>query len=636
MMRCRFLPLLGLLLSASCPGEPVIRGLQAEVFSPGHPQNSYDNPRQIWKIWKAEPGLLHLERIDDGQVQLQIWVRQSDVWVLDAGRNQGYHVKDNDSYRYLILRSPTWPKQWGGLDLGQEAAFFQKQSAKVSPIVADGVACQHLSFNDKGYDGTLMLRKDNGAPFSLLLRRGEDSLTYLFYRKYQLDQEIPESTFRPPAQTAWQERADFGVDALYWASPGTTHNYSHYPIPFAYANWEAEVVKRYSPNMVAARNEQLQEDLPPYKPMNSKVPGNPALPSTYWVEALTAKPEEPQWSLLTIDCPDPGWLSAVQKVARQDPNPTDRAFALQRLAGQKDGESRAVLRESLFSDNFSLRLLALELLAAQGDTVGDALVTLPNQVQHPFQLLFCDNALQRLRAPNYRSWMKLSTAERVKAISSESLTSYLSLAERTSSRPAAALALYVLGSPSQASLALPTLTAELLAQGRQKDEYHSEAFYLRGDIIKAWSDRTDQASALKALLQQNLDAYSPEREPLLIALGYSMGSLNETSAVPTLARFRSLATNNYDVYTSAALSLAQLGSSEAYPSLLHVLKLQRHPFSDLACDALEQLTNVQTPGKPKDMGVLHNLGLPKEELDLAKASVFWENWLRTHPQRGDS
>ncbi|MBS2039859.1 hypothetical protein JST97_33045 [bacterium] len=555
---------------------------------------------------------------------------------MDARRNQGYHVKGDESYRYMILNSPAWPKQWDGLDLGNEAGFFQKRKAKLSPIVANGIACQNLSLNDDGYDGTLMLRKDTGAPFSLLLRHGHDSLTHLFYRQYHPGQKIPESTFAPPGQVAWQERPDFGVDALYWASPGTTLNFSHFPVPFAYSDWEAEVVKRYTQNMIAARNEQLREDLPPCKPLNGKIPSNPALPSPCWVEALTAKPEESQWSLLTADSPDPGWLAAVQKVARLDPNPTDRAFALQRLVGQKDAESHAVLREALFSDNFSLRLLALELLAAQGDTVGDAMVTLPNQIQHPFQLLFCDNALQRLHAPNFRAWMKLDTAERVKAIPSGSLSAYLTLAESNSTRPAAALALYVLGTPSQAALALPTLTGELLAQGKQKDEYHSEAFYLRGDIIKAWRDRMDQAPALKVLLRQNLDAYSPEREPLLIALGYSMGPLNESSAAPVLARFRTVTTDNYDFYTSAALSLAQLGSTEAYPSLLHVLKLQRHPFSDLACDALEELTNVQTPGKPKDMGVLHNLGLPKEELDLAKASAFWENWLQKHPQRGNS
>ncbi|MBT9583726.1 hypothetical protein IV102_10265 [bacterium] len=130
-----------------------------------------------------------------------------------------------------------------------------------------------------------------------------------------------------------------------------------------------------------------------------------------------------------------------------------------------------------------------------------------------------------------------------------------------------------------------------------------------------------------------MQEYSAAKEPLLIALAYAMGPLKHQPAVPVLARFRDLQTNNYDVYTSAALSLAQMRSDEAYPSLLHVLELKRRPFSDLACENLEELTGLTTPGKPKNLGVLHNLGLPEEEQYLTKAAQFWRQWLKEHPRR---
>lgn len=255
------------------------------------------------------------------------------------------------------------------------------------------------------------------------------------------------------------------------------------------------------------------------------------------------------------------------------------------------------------------------------------------QVRHPFHLLFAENQLKRLGVSlRYREWSKLTTAERLKSLPAPALTRYLEAAERYQQYPAAALVKYSLGSQAQANQALKPLCQTLLAQGQEQDEYHSEAFWLRGDIILAWRSRPDQAEALSILLKENLRSYTPQREPLLIALAYAMGPLKQTAAIPTLAQFRQLQTDNYDLYTSAALSLAQMGADEAYASLLHVLELKRRPFSDLACENLEQLTGVTTPGKPKDMGILNNLGLPEEHQDLEEAATFWRQWLKEHPR----
>lgn len=584
-----------------------------------------------------------MDRQDDGKTTLQLWLRGKEAWVADPQRHSGYHVARIDETRWPLWSAPLWPQHWrSGLDFGREVEFFKARKAKVSDAAADGVPCKMFVLNGTPlldttagvWGGHLMQRKSDGSPFVLVLKRGGSALTYLNYRRYRRGGKIDPQLLVPPTDIQWQERPDFGVDALYWATPGTTLFWQHDPVPFVYGPWQADVLGRYSRNLIVARNEQLFEDLPPYRPLDEPQPEHPLLaqaPLTLKIQALTARPEESQWALLAEKRREPEWLAAARQVAEQDPSLTDRAFALISLAD--DVESRPLLEGALFADSLSLRLLAGELLGSRGFTAGDAMAVLPLQIRHPFHLLFAHNQLKRMNvSQSYGAWSRLDTAERRKGLPAAAISSYLEAAERHGEQPAAALALYSLGSPAQARQALKALCRTLLAQGQEPDVYHSPAFWLRGDIILAWRSRPDQGDALVSLLQENLQAYAPEREPILIALAYAMGPLQQRASIPTLARFRDLKTDNYDVYTSAALSLAEMKAGEAYASLLHVLELKRRPFSELACQNLEELTGVTTPGKPKDMGILTHLGLPEEHQDLEKAAAFWRRWLKEHPQ----
>lgn len=442
---------------------------------------------------------------------------------------------------------------------------------------------------------------------------------------------------------------DAVISALYQASPGDTEatQFSHHPVPFAYMSWASEVTKTLGLGSLAQCNRHLAEDLPPIAaagddapPQNpeleARLTANPAEARRIAVAALTHDPARAQWSIIQglheYDAPE--LRSALEQVCLHDPDPTDRAFAMKALAARWSPESQRVLRERLFDPYHSVRLMAMELLGTHQDTTGDGLVLLPLQVMNPFQFLFFQHALARaLPGQNAGEFLGLSPSERLARLGADAagVSAYLKAARTDPNRPVAALALYALGSEEEAEAALAVLERILIDQGTRPDVFHSPDFWLRGDIIEVMgSTPQNHGERLSRMLERQWGADPTQRAFVLVALGYALERCPHAAAEAHLAKYRSLQTENFDLYLSGALGLTSLRSKEAFPSLLHVLGLKKQPFFRLAMDRLEQLTGVETPGKPEDFGALHNIGIPRESINMDTAEKFWSDWYREH------
>lgn len=435
------------------------------------------------------------------------------------------------------------------------------------------------------------------------------------------------------------------VEAIYAASPTSTDTarFSHFPVPLVYAEWEAEVMERFGRMAIAATNRHLYQDLPPIKAEDEGVPSNPAIEKLFsegethaaeiLLAALGADPARPQWSLIAALARVPGDapVEALVRIAAADPDPTDRAFAVKDLARRGGPKAKKALRAALLDDHQSVRLLAAQGLGALGDGLGDMALLTPIRPENPFQLLFLEKALGRV-IPGADVWEFIRLGwrdryEKVKTAKPALVNAYRNRVVDSRDRPFGAMMTWLLGTEGQAARALAALEDVLLSQGRRPESLNSPEFRLRTVIIQALRQSSDaRGQLLAALLAKHLADFSEEKAPLVIALAYTFESCRVPDVVPHLARIRDLKTANPDVYMAAGAGLAGQKSEEAFPSLVHVLGLGKEPFATVAVRHLERLTGLETPGKPRDVGALGNLGLPQDPLDVGRAHRFWKEW----------
>jgi formylglycine-generating enzyme required for sulfatase activity len=433
------------------------------------------------------------------------------------------------------------------------------------------------------------------------------------------------------------------IERIYAATPASTVGFSHFPVPMIYADWEAEVVSRFGRMSLAGANQHLYEDLPPAKAENDPVPENAVLAKLFaedagraakvLVAALDGDAGRPQWSLIAA-CPKvsgDGPVEPLVRIAGKDPSATDRAFALKELARRGGARAGEALLAAILDDNQSVRLIAAHGLARTGDAMGDMIVLTPLAPKNPFHLLILEKALGRvLPGTDVRQFVGLDWHDRHAKVR----TAKPALSERfrkwmleNRDRPFGAMMTWLLGTEEQAAEALVALEALLLAQGGRPDTYHSPDFWMRAAVIQAFlPSRAGRRKLLAELLAKHVSRFGEKNAPIVIVLSYVFERCREPSAVPHLAKVRSLATRTPDVYMAAAAGLKGQRSEEAFPSLVHVLSLGKEPFATLAVRHLEELTGVTTPGKPRDVGALGNLGLPQEPLDIGRSHLFWREW----------
>jgi len=433
------------------------------------------------------------------------------------------------------------------------------------------------------------------------------------------------------------------IERIYGASPESTVGVSHFPVPMIYADWEAEVVSRFGRMSLAGANRHLYEDLPPTKAENDAIPENAVLARLFTedgaraakvlVEALGADPHRPQWSLIAAcpRVPGDGPVEALIRIAGKDPSATDRAFALKELARRGGEMSKRALLAALLDDNQSVRRIAAHGLAMVGDELGDMIALSPLELQNPFHLLLLDKALGRvLPGTDVREFLGLDWSERhakVRAAKPALCERFRKWMLDHRDRSFGAMMTWLLGTEEQAAQALATLEALLLAQGGRPDTYHSPDFWMRAAVIQTLlPSRDGRGKLLAALLAKHVESFDEEKAPIVIVLSYVFEHCREPGAVPHLAKVRSLSTRTPDVYMAAAAGLRGQRSEEAFPSLAHVLGLGKEPFATLAVRHLESLTGVKTPGKPRDVAILGNLGLPREPLDIGRSHLFWREW----------
>ncbi|MHC4471499.1 MAG: SUMF1/EgtB/PvdO family nonheme iron enzyme [Planctomycetota bacterium] len=433
------------------------------------------------------------------------------------------------------------------------------------------------------------------------------------------------------------------IERIYAATPESTAGFSHFPVPLIYADWEAEVVGRFGRMSLAGANRHLYEDLPPAKAENEPVPENTVLAKLFaeeedraarvLVAALGADPKRPQWSLIAACArvPGDGPVEALVRIAGNDPNSTDRAFAVKELFRRGGERSKEALLAALLDDNQSVRRVAAHGLAKIGEELGDMIVLSPLEPQNPFHLLFLEKALGRvLPGTDVREYVGLDWHDRhakVRAAKPALCERFGKWMLDQRARPFGAMMTWLLGTEEQAVEALATLEALLFAQGGRPDTYHSPDFWMRAAVIQALlPSRDGRVKLLAALLAKHVGSFGEAKAPIVIVLSYVFERCREPSAIPHLAKVRSLSTRTPDVYMAAAAGLKGQRSEEALPSLAHVLGLGKEPFATLAVRHLESLTGLNTPGKPRDVGMLGKLGLPQEPLDIQRSHLFWREW----------
>ncbi len=439
------------------------------------------------------------------------------------------------------------------------------------------------------------------------------------------------------------------VEKILAASPGSTGTMSHFPVPFIYAEWEAPVVKRYGRMSLAKFNQRLYEDLPPFKAENQPVPVNSELAplmekdksaaTELALQALASYAYKPVWSVIAaterIRCEK--FVQPLITIAHNDPNATDRAFALKELAQYRNALALEQLHESLFDDSQSVRMLVVELLSVRGDQSGDPAILSSDRLLNPFRMFFMENALKRIfpdGSVQPSTFFNMELPDQIKLVrkkAPELLDQFLQLAEKYKEKPLASLTLFSMGTDEQAQSALKVLSAELVKQGKQPDRFHGSSFYVRSSIISCLQEATGaKYQMIEQLFLQQSSSYSPDRDIILLALAYSLNHSTDPSVLEKLAAIRNIKTDNYDLYVGAAEALTNSHSKEAFPSLLHILSLKREPFCTVATRDLKKLTGLSTPGTPEDLGMLHNLGVPEGNLDIDKALKFWTDWWQHH------
>lgn len=429
------------------------------------------------------------------------------------------------------------------------------------------------------------------------------------------------------------------VEEAFEMTPGRTDLAAHGRVPLVYSAWEREVAERYGPYALARYQDALKEDLPPHRGAGKDSPTNPVL--SYWLKTepakgkalilalLRAKPERPQWSAAQLchGIEDPALNPLLAEIATVDPQPVDRAQALLALSARKAPELEHVVKSAIFDESFSVRLLALE-LAQEPPDIPLLYAVFP---RNPFHFLFLEKALaKRLPGVKVGKFFALSPQRRLELLESRHPGARESVLETLRAQPEGPVSdclLYLLGDEEERSRSWARLETLLLDHGTKPEVYHSPEFWVQAEIISTLSKTGEGGKQpLVESLHRNLADFSQDKEVLILALAYAFQKLKVPEVEADLARIRTLKAKRGDLYQSAATGLAGMRSREAFPSLIHALSLNKHPFTVVSVQLLEKLTGIKTPGKPEDLGVLHNLGLPKQELDGQGAYEFWRDW----------
>lgn len=425
----------------------------------------------------------------------------------------------------------------------------------------------------------------------------------------------------------------------------------HYPVPYIYEEWIQEVIERFDVTSIAQFNEHLYEDIPPCKnihPPSEGFPENsvlqelintdPELATKVVLKILST--EQTESKLLAIDAcqhlTSSEFTNHLVYITRKALNRTDRAFAYREIVRRQELDLGEILKEGLFDDYHSIRLLCMEWLVDTDVQVGDYTIIVPIQPRNPFHYYFLERALSRLLPGTaFENFFNQPHRQQVEMLHQKNgigLTEYLNLALHYRYKPFASMVIYLLGNEEQAIDAIRVLEQELLEQGRQrqkqqKDKYHSQGFWVGTDMIQAFqAGSQNRLDYLVRLLSKHVQEYSPEKDKLLSALTYVFQFAPHPKVEQTLVEMQNLKTDYYDLYMGAAAGLAGLKSPQAFPALLKILLDERQPFASLAIKHLETLTGIETPDKPDDLGILHNIGLPKIPISPERAYKFWHNW----------
>jgi hypothetical protein len=364
---------------------------------------------------------------------------------------------------------------------------------------------------------------------------------------------------------------------------------------------------------------------------------------------LNADPKKPQWSAIAA-------LNGVQsleienllrKIALNDPDRTDRAFALRELGSYSDKESESTLVKGVFDDWPTIRLFCVELLAARGHHKVDPIALIPYRMGNAFTMYFSQCALLRLMPKltpadifqvndknafglsfvSAGTFLKLPIPEQIaqlKKVSPNAVDSYLEIALQNEHNAAVLESLFVLGSEQQANEAIKGLEKVLADQGKLKDY---DAFVARSSIIEAFqSSDASKRAILEREFVRVIDSYSEEDALLLTTLCYGLKGTSNQEVLKRLSEVKALKSKHFDLYVAAASTLADAHSKLAFPSLIQILTLKAEPFCTVAARRLHDLTGISGPGDAPNYGMLHNVGIPEFHGDDDKNYRFWSEW----------
>lgn len=411
-------------------------------------------------------------------------------------------------------------------------------------------------------------------------------------------------------------------------------------VPAIYLDWEKGTIERFGKASINSYYRKLKEDLRPHKKIGVAIPRNQILASLIktnpekareiMLKALTAEPSKHQWSIIneTIKTRDNRFIKPLKNIALNDPQSSDRAFAIKAIASYGSEVAKPILKAALFDDNQSIRLMAMELCSTAGITFGDIGILNTSKLYNPFRMYFMSTALARLGIKEkdtrfFRADLSKQLAS-VKKAKPNLIAEYVKEASHHANKPAAAMALFLLGDKKQAKSAVPVLKKVLLDQAKKPDVYHSPAFFLRTSIICCFQAAPpDRLELLESLFVETIDNYSPKKEMLLQSLAYSLGNTKRPEIIAKLASIRKIKTNNYDLYYSAASSLAKAKSKEAYPALVKLVSKGREPFARLSSRDLEKLTGLNAP-RVLPPSFAFSLGMISSQGGNRKE--FWQDW----------
>lgn len=425
---------------------------------------------------------------------------------------------------------------------------------------------------------------------------------------------------------------------------------SHFPIPLVFAEWEDTVTKVYGRNMLAKCNEHIYRDLPPCKAervpipkndfLDSIISKNSALAREIILAGLNTPPEQDQWTFINAckDLKDSAFIGPLIKIAASDPFKTDRAFAYLVLSKYSFSGKNEILRGGLFDNYATIRLLCMELLKNEGDSLYYIAAINPTYLKNPFQMFFYDNSYKIL-FPNEknRKFTRKPYNEKVGILKErigESVPYIIDLANKYNKKPYAQMILYIYGSDEEKKNALTYFTRLLIEHGKLKDSFWSDEFWIRNDLIETLTLNDEKyLREILSIIDNTISAYSKEKDQLLITLCYVFNFCKISGVPEVLKKISSIKNAHPDLYLAAAQSLAFQKSKYAFTMLLQVMNMKKMPFFELAMNHMEELTRITTPGKPEDQGILHNIGLPKEEYKYDEIIKFWENWYNENTEK---